>query len=446
MRFSLDDARRARARAPGADHRRALRLPDGHRVGQGRRDGKIYILQARPETVQSRAGRIDAALHAQERSTVLAERPQHRPAHRRGPGARHPRRRARWRASQSGDVLVADMTDPDWEPVMKRAAAIVTNRGGRTCHAAIIARELGIPAVVGCGDATDDDPRRPGRHRVLRRGRHRLRLRGRCSTSSSTQIELDALPQIPVKIMMNVGNPDRAFDFAGMPNHGVGLARLEFIINRMIGVHPRALLEFDTLDAGPAGHDPRARWPATPTRSRSTSTSSARASRTIAAAFAPQAGDRAPVGLQVERVREPDRRRALRAARGEPDARLPRRLALRRRERSGRASSSSAGRCKRVRDEMGLTNVQIMVPFVRTLDEARAGDRAARRERPEARRERPQDHHDVRAADQCAARRAVPRALRRHVDRLERHDAADAGPRPRFRDRRARCSTSATTR
>ena len=157
---------------------------------------------------------------------------------------------------QSGDVLVADMTDPDWEPVMKRAAAIVTNRGGRTCHAAIIARELGIPAVVGCGDATADDPRGPAGHGVVRRRRHRLRLRRRSSSSSRRSIELDALPQIPVKIMMNVGNPERAFDFAGIPNQGVGLARLEFIINRMIGVHPKALLEFDQLDADLQRHDP----------------------------------------------------------------------------------------------------------------------------------------------------------------------------------------------
>src|ERR1700730_3467182 len=148
---------------------------------------------------------------------------------------------------QTGDVLVADMTDPDWEPVMKRASAIVTNRGGRTCHAAIIARELGIPAVVGCGDATQR----------IREGQE---VTVSCAEGDTgyvydglleferKQIELDSLPKIDVKIMMNVGNPDRAFDFASIPHRGVGLARLEFIINRMIGVHPRALLEFDRLD------------------------------------------------------------------------------------------------------------------------------------------------------------------------------------------------------
>ncbi len=150
---------------------------------------------------------------------------------------------------QPGDVLVSDMTDPDWEPVMKRAAAIVTNRGGRTCHAAIIARELGIPAVVGCGDATatirDGEPVTVS----CAEGDTGVVYEGRLDFDQQ-RIELDALPAPPVRIMMNVGNPDRAFDFASIPNHGVGLARLEFIINRMIGVHPRALLEFETLETG----------------------------------------------------------------------------------------------------------------------------------------------------------------------------------------------------
>jgi pyruvate,water dikinase len=143
--------------------------------------------------------------------------------------------------ARDGDVLVADMTDPDWEPVMKRASAIVTNRGGRTCHAAIIARELGIPAVVGCGDATHLLKRWRFGDGVLCRGRQ-----GWCTTASSTSNSSESnsptLPPLPVKIMMNVGNPDRAFDFASLPNRGVGLARLEFIINRMIGVHPKAIL------------------------------------------------------------------------------------------------------------------------------------------------------------------------------------------------------------
>src|SRR5437773_1330093 len=208
--------------------------------------GEIFILQARPETVQSRAGRTIQRYAPKGRSRVLATRRSRGP--RIGAGAARVIRDASEMARvQNGEVLVADMTDPDWEPVMKRAAAIVTNRGGRTCHAAIIARELGIPAVVGCGDAT----------LRIREGQE---VTVSCAEGDTgrvyegllqferKQIELDALPKIPVKIMMNVGNPERAFDFANIPHRGVGLARLEFIINRMIGVHPRALLEFDRLD------------------------------------------------------------------------------------------------------------------------------------------------------------------------------------------------------
>src|SRR6266513_2661795 len=208
--------------------------------------GAILILQARPETVQSRVGRTIQRYALKGRSRVLATG--RSIGQRIGAGAARVIRDAGEMARvQSGEVLVADMTDPDWEPVMKRAAAIVTNRGGRTCHAAIIARELGIPAVVGCGDATQR----------IREGQD---VTVSCAEGDTghvyegllqferRQIELDALPPIPVKIMMNVGNPERAFDFANIPHRGVGLARLEFIINRMIGVHPRALLEFDRLD------------------------------------------------------------------------------------------------------------------------------------------------------------------------------------------------------
>ena len=221
--------------------------PDGHRVGaRTARAARFYILQARPETVQSRAGRTIQRYHLKGRSRVLATG--RSIGQRIGAGtARVIREASEMARVQSGDVLVADMTDPDWEPVMKRAAAIVTNRGGRTCHAAIIARELGIPAVVGCGDATQK----------IKEGQE---VTVSCAEGDTgqvyeglldferKQIELDSLPKIPVKIMMNVGNPDRAFDFAAIPNNGVGLARLEFIINRMIGVHPRALLEFERLD------------------------------------------------------------------------------------------------------------------------------------------------------------------------------------------------------
>ncbi|HKF97800.1 MAG TPA: phosphoenolpyruvate synthase, partial [Steroidobacteraceae bacterium] len=209
--------------------------------------GEIYILQARPETVQSRVGRTIQRYALKRRGRVLATG--RSIGTRIGAGtARVITGAAEMARVQSGDVLIADMTDPDWEPVMKRAAAIVTNRGGRTCHAAIIARELGIPAVVGCGDATQRI--REGQEVTVScaEGDNGYVYEGVLEFERK-QVELDALPKIPVKIMMNVGNPDRAFDFAAIPNHGVGLARLEFIINRMIGVHPKALLEFERLDA-----------------------------------------------------------------------------------------------------------------------------------------------------------------------------------------------------
>ena len=228
---------------------------------------------------------------------------------------------------QSGDVLVADMTDPDWEPVMKRSAAIVTNRGGRTCHAAIIARELGIPAVVGCGDATASI--REGQDVTVScaEGDTGYVYEGQLEFERK-QIELDSLPEIPVKIMMNVGNPDRAFDFAGIPHRGVGLARLEFIINRMIGVHPRALLEFDQLDgelkeqisAQIAGYaDPVTFFVE----------KLAEGIAQIACAFAPE-----PVIVRLSDFKSNEYAnliggRAVRAVRRESDARLPRRLALR---------------------------------------------------------------------------------------------------------------------
>ncbi|MEZ5458779.1 MAG: phosphoenolpyruvate synthase [Steroidobacteraceae bacterium] len=209
--------------------------------------GEIMILQARPETVQSRTGRSIQRYTLQQRSAVLATGRSIGQRIGAGP-ARVIRDVAEMARVQAGDVLIADMTDPDWEPVMKRASAIVTNRGGRTCHAAIIARELGIPAVVGCGDATTAIREGQGVTVSCAEGDVGYVYDGELAFSQR-QIELDALPPAPVKIMMNVGNPDRAFDFAGIPNRGVGLARLEFIINRMIGVHPRALLEFDSLDA-----------------------------------------------------------------------------------------------------------------------------------------------------------------------------------------------------
>jgi pyruvate,water dikinase len=268
---------------------------------------------------------------------------------------------------QQGDVLVADMTDPDWEPVMKRASAIVTNRGGRTCHAAIIARELGIPAVVGCGNATS----------VIREGQP---VTVSCAEGDTgyvyegaldferRQIELDALPPIPVKIMMNVGNPDRAFDFAAIPHRGVGLARLEFIINRMIGVHPRALLEFDQLDpvlrdeirTQMAGYaDPVTFYV----------DKLAEGVAQIAAAFAPE-----PVIVRLSDFKSNEYANLIGGRLYEPTEENPMlgfRGATRYVDPLFRACFELECRAlRKVRGEMGLTNVQVMVPFVRTLGEA----------------------------------------------------------------------------
>ena len=215
--------------------------------GKDGSDGKIYILQARPETVQSRAGRTILRYTLKSRSKVLTSG--RSIGQRIGAGhARIIKDAKEMSRVRAGDVLVADMTDPDWEPVMKRASAIVTNRGGRTCHAAIIARELGIPAVVGCGTATSDIKEDQPITISCAEGDTGYVYDGMLEFDQRS-IEMDAMPAIPVKITMNVGNPDRAFDFAGIPHRGVGLARLEFIINRMIGVHPRALLEYDKQSA-----------------------------------------------------------------------------------------------------------------------------------------------------------------------------------------------------
>jgi pyruvate,water dikinase len=329
--------------------------------------GKLYILQARPETVQSRAGRTIQRYALKSRSQVLVSG--RAIGQRIGSGAARVIRDAGEMARvQAGDVLVAEMTDPDWEPVMKRAAAIVTDRGGRTCHAAIIARELGIPAVVGCVDAT-------GR---IREGQE---VTVSCAEGETgyvyqglldyerRQIELDSLPKIPVKIMMNVGNPDRAFDFAGIPHSGVGLARLEFIINRMIGVHPRALLEFAQLDrelqeqirTQMAGYsDPVGFYVE----------KLAEGIAQIAAAFAPE-----PVIVRLSDFKSNEYANLIGGSRYEPQEENPMlgfRGAARYIDTTFRPCFELECRAlKRVRNDMGLGNVQVMVPFVRTLTEAR---------------------------------------------------------------------------
>ncbi len=330
-------------------------------------DGQIYILQARPETVQSRQGRSILRYRLKDRSTVLASG--RSIGQRIGAGtARIVRDVKEMHRVQPGDVLIADMTDPDWEPIMKRSAAIVTNRGGRTCHAAIIARELGIPAVVGCGDATASIP--DGRPVTVScaEGDTGFIFDGKLDFEQQT-IELDRMPELQVKIMMNVGNPDRAFDFAGIPHRGVGLARLEFIINRMIGVHPRALLEFDSLSEDlkhsisqqMAGYEDPVEFFVEKL---------AEGIATIAAAFAPQ-----PVIVRLSDFKSNEYANLIGGREYEPHEENPM-LGFR---GASRYVAESFRPCfelecralKRVREDMGLENVQVMVPFVRTVEEAR---------------------------------------------------------------------------
>jgi len=335
--------------------------------GKDGETGQIFVLQARPETVQSRSGRSIQRYTLKTRSRALTSG--------RAIGQRIGAGPARVIASvremsrvQPGDVLVSDMTDPDWEPVMKRASAIVTNRGGRTCHAAIIARELGIPAVVGCANATLAIAEGQPVTVSCAEGDTGVVYEGRLDFEQQ-QIELDALPSPPVRIMMNVGNPDRAFDFASIPNHGVGLARLEFIVNRMIGVHPRALLDFDSLDRG---LQDQIRWQMAgyenPVEFFVEKLSEGIAC--IAAAFAPQ-----PVIVRLSDFKSNEYANLLGGREYEPHEENPMlgfRGASRFTDKSFRPCFELECRAlRRVREEMGLVNVQVMVPFVRTVDEGR---------------------------------------------------------------------------
>jgi len=330
-------------------------------------DGNLYLLQARPETVQSKGGNTIQRYILKNRSRVIARG--RSIGHRIGAGtAKIVHSAAEMSRVQSGDVLVADMTDPDWEPIMKRASAIVTDRGGRTCHAAIIARELGIPAVVGCGDATDR--LRDGADVTVScaEGDEGFIYEGQLSFEEQ-QIAIDELPAAPIKIMMNVGNPDRTFDFAGIPNHGVGLARLEFIINRMIGVHPKALLEFDELrpDLKATIREQMSGYP-DPVEFFVAKLSEGVAC--IAAAFAPM-----PVIVRLSDFKSNEYANLIGGQQYEPHEENPMlgfRGASRYRADSFQDCFEMECRAlRRVRDEMGLTNVQVMVPFVRTVDEAR---------------------------------------------------------------------------
>jgi pyruvate,water dikinase len=330
-------------------------------------DGKLYILQARPETVQSRSGRIIQRYTLKNHSDIITTG--RSIGQKIGAGTtRVIRSVAEMDRVQPGDVLVSDMTDPDWEPVMKRASAIVTNRGGRTCHAAIIARELGIPTVVGCGDATEAIKDGIDVTVSCAEGDEGFVYKGQLEFEQ-TQIELDSLPEIPVKIMMNVGNPDRAFDFATIPNHGVGLARLEFIINRMIGVHPQALLDYDSLkndvraavDDQMAGYDDPVEFYVDKL---------SEGISTIAAAFAPE-----PVIVRMSDFKSNEYANLIGGDAYEPNEENPMlgfRGAARYVSESFRPCFNLECRALiRVRNEMGLSNVQIMIPFVRTVQQAK---------------------------------------------------------------------------
>jgi len=268
---------------------------------------------------------------------------------------------------QPGDVLVTDMTDPNWEPVMKRASAIVTNRGGRTCHAAIIARELGIPAVVGCGDATDTLSDGTLVTVVCAEGDTGVVYDGLLETEVS-EVQRGEMPYCPIKIMMNVGNPQLAFDFAQVPNSGVGLARLEFIINNNIGVHPKAILDYPNIDTDlKLAVESVARGHASPKAFYVDKLVEGIA--TIAAAFWPK-----PVIVRLSDFKSNEYRKLIGGSRYEPDEENPM-LGFRGASRyiSGEFSDAFAMECealKRVRQDMGLSNVEIMVPFVRTVKQA----------------------------------------------------------------------------
>jgi pyruvate,water dikinase len=331
-------------------------------------DGELYILQARPETVKSQAaGKAEYRYKLKGKSAVIVEGRAIGQKIGTGP-VRVIHNIADMDQVQAGDVLVTDMTDPNWEPVMKRAAAIVTNRGGRTCHAAIIARELGIPAVVGCGHASE----------VLKTG---MLVTVSCAEGDTgfiydglletevSEVQRGEMPDVSVKIMMNVGNPQLAFEFCQLPNAGVGLARLEFIINNNIGVHPKAILDYPNIDADlkkavesvARGHaSPRAFYV----------DRVAEGVATIAAAFWPK-----PVIVRLSDFKSNEYRKLIGGSRYEPEEENPmlgfRGAARYLSEGFGEAFAMECEALKRVRQDMGLSNVQVMVPFVRTLAQAR---------------------------------------------------------------------------
>ncbi|MBG2912957.1 MULTISPECIES: phosphoenolpyruvate synthase [Proteus] len=331
---------------------------DGH-------NGRLYIVQARPETVRSNQQVMERYQLNESGSVIIEGRAI---GHRIGTGAvKVIHNLSEMDRIEAGDVLVTDMTDPDWEPIMKKASAIVTNRGGRTCHAAIIARELGIPAVVGCGDATECIAEGQVVTVSCAEGDTGFVYDGKLDFSIQSSA-IDNMPELGLKIMMNVGNPDRAFDFAGLPNDGVGLARLEFIINRMIGVHPRALLEYDDqtealkaeINEMMAGYESPVEYYISKLTE---------GIATLAAAFWPKR-----VIVRLSDFKSNEYANLVGGDRYEPDEENPM-LGFR---GAGRYVSDDFRRCfsleceavKRVRNDMGLENVEVMIPFVRTVRQA----------------------------------------------------------------------------
>ena len=367
-RYSLDDAEVVELAKYAVIIENHYGRPMDIEWGKDGRDGKLYILQARPETVKSQQKASDAQVRFKLKGTgtVLA--------HGRAIGQKIGAGRVRvihdpseMERVQPGDVLVADMTDPNWEPVMKRASAIVTNRGGRTCHAAIIARELGVPAVVGCGDATETLKDGMLVTVSCAEGDEGMIYDGLLETEIS-ETARGELPPIATKIMMNVGNPQLAFDFQSIPNGGVGLARLEFIINNNIGVHPKAILEYPNIDADlKKAVESVARGHASPKAFYIDKLAEGIA--TIAAAFWPK-----PVIVRLSDFKSNEYKKLIGGSRYEPDEENPM-LGFRGAARylSADFAESFEMECtamKRVRNDMGLTNVEIMVPFVRTLGQA----------------------------------------------------------------------------
>ncbi len=368
-RFSLSDAEVIELAHYAVIIEKHYQRPMDIEWGRDGIDGKIYILQARPETVKSQQSQHDVQQRYRLKATgdILVTG--------RAIGQKIGAGRVRVVADvsemdkvQTGDVLVTDMTDPNWEPVMKRAAAIVTNRGGRTCHAAIIARELGIPAVVGCADATDRLKDGQSVTVSCAEGDEGRIYDGLIETEVE-EVRRGEMPEIDLKVMMNVGNPQLAFDFSQIPNHGVGLARLEFIINNNIGIHPKAVLDYPNVDAElKVAVESAARGYASPRAFFVDKLAEGMA--TIAAAFWPK-----PVIVRLSDFKSNEYRKLVGGSRYEPEEENPM-LGFR---GASRYLADDFAECfkmeceavRKVRDDMGLTNMELMVPFVRTVPQAK---------------------------------------------------------------------------